>query len=189
MTRRTKISSSGSLRVSHVITLIISDNIKSSRKWSEMSQHSCHKCNYRDKQTNDPTCSVIIPIIHCMTAAIINCIVATEIGNEFKFQHLETTRILAKSTILDSRFKRLHFKSASAVSQAIQVIDNQLRNMFGYGQQNRDKEDTQDVNDINNAKSSSQNLWHLHDSLVMKNKKIADTVSDSWNLELKQYLN
>lgn len=83
---------------------------------------------------NYPTCSVIIPIIHCMTAAITDCVTTTEIGNEFKtrlliqinnkFQYLESTRILAISTIVDPRFKRLHFRTALAASKAIQDIDS-----------------------------------------------------------------
>ncbi|KYN19747.1 Zinc finger BED domain-containing protein 1, partial [Trachymyrmex cornetzi] len=143
---------------------------------------------------NYPTCSVIIPIIHCMTAAVTNCVTTTEIGNEFqekllnqfnkKFQYLESTRILAISTILDPRFKRLHFKSALAASQAIQDIDNQLKKISNRPRENVEKENNQDAN---NANSPTSNLWHFHDNLVLKNREINNT-DESWNLELKQYL-
>lgn len=143
-------------------------------------------------EENYPTCSVIIPIIHCMQAAIADCVTVTEIGNEFKkkllnginnkFQHLESTRILAISTILDPHFKRLHFKSALAASQAIQDIDNQLRKISGYKE--KEKENDQY---INNA-SSTLNLWHLHDNLVLQNREMTSTDSESLSLELRQYL-
>lgn len=143
---------------------------------------------------NYPTCSVIIPIIHCMTAAITNCVTATEIGKEFqekllkqinnKFQYLESTRILAISTILDPRFKRLHFKTALAASQAIQYIDSQLKKIVDCKKGERKENDQ----DINNMKNSTPNLWHFHDNLVMKNREMTDTDSESLSLELKQYL-
>ncbi|XP_067216729.1 E3 SUMO-protein ligase ZBED1-like isoform X2 [Linepithema humile] len=142
---------------------------------------------------NYPTCSVIIPIIHCMTAAITDCVITTEIGIEFqekllnqinkKFQYLESTRILAISTILDPRFKRLHFKSALAASQAIQDIDSQLKKISNHSHKNIEKENNQDAND----EKSSSNLWHFHDNLVMKNREMTDT-DESLSLELKQYL-
>ncbi|XP_029663012.1 zinc finger BED domain-containing protein 1-like isoform X2 [Formica exsecta] len=145
-------------------------------------------------EENYPTCSVMIPIIHCMTAAITDCVTATEIGNEFqakllnqinnKFQHLELTRILAISTILDPRFKRLHFKTALAASNAIQDIDNQMRKISSY----KTKKAIENDQDVNNVKSSTPNLWHFYDNLVMKNREVTDTDSKSLNLELKQYL-
>lgn len=129
-----------------------------------------------------------------MTAAVINCVTTTEIGNKFKenllnqinkkFQYLESTRILAISTILDPRFKRLHFKSALAASQAIQDIDNQLRKISNQSYKNIEKENNQDAN---NAKSSTSHLWHFHDNLVIKNREMTGT-DESLNLELKQYL-
>ena len=141
---------------------------------------------------NYPTCSVMIPIIHCMTAAITDFVTATEIGNEFKakllnrinnkFHHLESTPILAISTILDPRFKRLYFKTALAASNAIQDIDSQLRKISGY----KTRKAIENDQDVNNTKSSTPNLWHFHDNLVMKNREVADV--ESLNLELKQYL-
>lgn len=145
---------------------------------------------------NYPTCSIIIPIIHCMTAAITDCIITTEIGNSIpnqfqtsllnqinnKFHHLESIRIMAISTILDPRFKRLHFKSALAASNAIQDIDNKLRKISGYEKRKTKENDQNDVN------TKSGNLWQFHDNLVIKNKDLADTESQNLNLELKQYL-
>ncbi|XP_071581127.1 E3 SUMO-protein ligase ZBED1-like [Temnothorax nylanderi] len=148
-----------------------------------------------------PTCSIMIPIVHCMTAAVTNCKTTTEIGNEFqtkllaqinaKFHgsdsNVEATRILAISTILDPRFKRLDFQSALAVSNALQDIDRQLRKISDCNTR-KARENDQNVNpNKNNPKSTTSDLWNFHQILVEKNRGEVEDV-DSLNLELKQYL-
>ncbi|XP_032674664.1 zinc finger BED domain-containing protein 4-like [Odontomachus brunneus] len=147
---------------------------------------------------NYPTASVIIPLIYCMTAAITDCMVITEIGNDFqakllnqintKFQHLESNRILAISTILDPRFKRLHFKIALAVSKAIQDIDSQLKKICTLISGHEERRKNENDQNVTNAKSSTSNVWHFHDNLVIKNREMTDATSENLNLQLKQYL-
>lgn len=66
-----------------------------------------------------PTSSLVIPIIHCMESKIKKCIPLTAEGNVFKhnilseiqrrFKEIESYQILAVSTLLDPRYKRMHF--------------------------------------------------------------------------------
>ncbi|KAG5339161.1 ZBED1 protein, partial [Acromyrmex charruanus] len=78
------------------------------------------------------TCGIIMPIVHCMEATI-----STVLGEEFKerlpseiqnrVKDFELNSILASSTILDPRFKKLHFKNAlAAINNLIQgnVVKN-----------------------------------------------------------------
>lgn len=87
-----------------------------------------------------PTASLIIPIIHCMQIAIsgwepnnLESDKVTRASMQFKnklltaiehrFKDQELNLILAISTILDPRFKKLHFQSALAASSAITKIN------------------------------------------------------------------
>lgn len=83
-----------------------------------------------------PTSSSVIPVIHCMEATIKNCVAITVGGNEFKnilseiqrrFKEIESYQILAVSTILDPRYKRMHFQSLKAVAAAVLYINRKLK--------------------------------------------------------------
>lgn len=73
-----------------------------------------------------PTCSIIIPIVHCMEQKINNGNPQTEIGKQLKtriqtaicnrFKNFEHLPLLSTATILDPRFKKVHFKDPLAVS-------------------------------------------------------------------------
>lgn len=86
-----------------------------------------------------PTSSLVIPVIHCMESKIKNCIPLTVEGNLLKtnilseihqrFKDIESYQILAISTLLDPRYKRLHFQSPRAVSNALSHINNQLKSI------------------------------------------------------------
>jgi len=81
-----------------------------------------------------PTCSIIIPIIRCMKNVINDYIPMTDYGRNFKinilleidrrFNDIERYQILAISTILDPRFKKIHFEQPRAVSSAISYINS-----------------------------------------------------------------
>jgi len=82
------------------------------------------------------TCSIIIPIIHCMQASIKQVNPFTNISEQFKkillneieqrFHNFEQNMILAVSTIMDPRFKKIHFESALAAANAIAYINQHI---------------------------------------------------------------
>lgn len=43
---------------------------------------------------------------------------------EFQFRHVEDVELMAVSTLLDPRFKNIHFESAAASAQAVKVAGN-----------------------------------------------------------------
>lgn len=135
-----------------------------------------------------PTRSIIIPIIRCMINAINNCIPKTDHGLNLKnnilleieerFHNIESYQILTIATILDPRFKRLHFQQPRAVSLAISTINAAM----------------QTETDINsNAFPESviehnSTLWNFHDNLVATSAVTRDDPGGI-NVELRQYLN
>ncbi|XP_031777405.1 zinc finger BED domain-containing protein 1-like isoform X1 [Nasonia vitripennis] len=86
-----------------------------------------------------PTCSLIIPIINCMKQKICSTVSTTEVGELFKtklqtamanrFKNIEMCSLLAVSTLLDPRFKKIHFKDPCAVSSALARIRKEIETM------------------------------------------------------------
>ncbi|XP_011859968.1 PREDICTED: zinc finger BED domain-containing protein 4-like [Vollenhovia emeryi] len=140
-----------------------------------------------------PTCSIIIPIIRCMTKAIHDYISTTKEGiilkknilseSERRFHKIEQNRILAVSTILDPRFKKIHFQQPMAVSSAVTYINNLIQ------------VPTDEIESVNaNALISSndckehEGLWAFHDNLVISSTVTHDNPGGI-NVELRQHLN
>jgi hypothetical protein len=90
------------------------------------------------------TASKIIPLIHCLSKKISTRNCQLEIGIKLKneltseikrrFGHIEEVPLMAFSTILDPRFKKVHFENALACSKAI----TQLQNLMMSSQEDED---------------------------------------------------
>lgn len=150
-----------------------------------------------------PTSSIIIPIAHCMQVAIQNWNpqmtggenIATTIGTRFKekllvtvmeaFKDRETHPVLAMSTILDPRFKKLHFQSALAASSAISRINTLIKSTATI-------EKSAPCNDSAKPKTNTEgrDVWLVHDKMVTSNASSTDQNerTDGLSLELRQYL-
>jgi len=145
-----------------------------------------------------PTASVIIPIIHCMQVAICSWEPkqsevdnnVTETSMQFKnkllmlieqkFKDFEFNSILAISTILDPRFKKLHFQSALTASSAITKINTLMKSNTVSEMSNR----------ISTRSSNNESsIWEYHDEMVTKNIDSISNDKEGVNLELRQYLN
>jgi len=122
------------------------------------------------------TCSIIIPIIHCMQASIKQVNPFTSIGEQFKkillneieqrFHNFEQNMILAVSTIMDPRFKKIHFESALAATNVIAYINQHIC-------ANKTTNVTKVMKIIKDNTLVQENLWTFHDMLVAKNKQFA----------------
>ena len=81
-----------------------------------------------------PTCSVIIPIIRCMERKINSINLQTDIGQTFKskvqtavsqrFKNFKHSPLLSVATIVDPRFKKVHFNDQLAIYPASNPINN-----------------------------------------------------------------
>jgi len=138
-----------------------------------------------------PTCSVIIPIIRCMTLSIENINLSTNDGICFKtklldfiqekFKDVEKNKILAIPTILDPRFKRIHFQNAHAAAIAVEWINKEMKSV-GMSKP-KEKQTIPKEPDKHNQFC----LWKAHDDLVAK--CINDSTDDEHlTRELRQYL-
>lgn len=143
-----------------------------------------------------PTSSLVIPLIHCMEGTIKNCVALTIEGNKFRdnilfevqrrFKAIESNKILAVSTILDPRYKRIHFQSLRAVSDALSYINRQLKIIA--------TNNNEEVNRIDHLEQRTRNkvnefdVWAFHYNLV-ESRALSVDDSDGMSLELRQYLN
>ncbi|XP_043285750.1 E3 SUMO-protein ligase ZBED1-like [Venturia canescens] len=138
------------------------------------------------------TGSIAIPIFRCMEITLTKCEPTTKPGESFKsaiiaqvqknFDGIEKTELLAMTTILDPRFKKVHFQSALAAAGAIRKINNELKS--------DDNSSGLKVTPVSDSKSSTDvDIWQVHDNLITKHLELSGNDSSELNLELRQYLN
>ncbi|TGZ38549.1 Uncharacterized protein DBV15_12606 [Temnothorax longispinosus] len=140
-----------------------------------------------------PTGSMAIPIIRCMEIALNNCKPVTNIGQDMKskiiakiedkFKEIETCELLAISTILDPRLKKIHFRSTLTASNAIANINEEMKSTSSHSA----------ISVAPNPKPSesfthSISVWDFHDNLVANDMQ-SNSDSSELHLELRQYLN
>lgn len=141
------------------------------------------------------TGSIAIPIIRCMEITLSQCEPSTKVGQSFKaaivihvqtkFDGIEKTELLAMATIVDPRFKKLHFRYALAAAGAIRKINNELKS----GGDGPGCIVTR-VTPIPDSESSTEvDVWQVHDNLVARNMELSGNDSSELDLELRQYLN
>ncbi|XP_050527498.1 zinc finger BED domain-containing protein 4-like isoform X2 [Daktulosphaira vitifoliae] len=119
------------------------------------------------------TISTILPLINCINSAVNNCQTTSLIGIELKknilfeldkrFKNLEIFNDFPLATLLDPRFKNLHFKDPVRCQKAIEVVKNMLIQ----------KENSECVhcfeptpsNELVDKKLDSFDLWSYHTSV------------------------
>ncbi|XP_071653434.1 E3 SUMO-protein ligase ZBED1-like [Temnothorax longispinosus] len=144
-----------------------------------------------------PTSSMVIPLIHCMETTIKNCIPITVEGKAFKdsilsevqrrFEEIESYQILAVLTILDPRYKRMHFQSPEDVADAVSYINRQVKTVAVNN--NVESNTVDHLESQTESKTNEYNVWAFHDSLVDSCTPFTPSVDEPGgvNLELQQY--
>ncbi|XP_011685763.1 PREDICTED: zinc finger BED domain-containing protein 1-like [Wasmannia auropunctata] len=141
------------------------------------------------------TCSKVIPMVNALLHELDALNPESDLGKDLKlkliielqkrFSDMEFNPILSIATILDPRFKRLHFCKALACSDAIQRINKLLVIV-----QNPDNIENVVPNaDIN--KNKSYDIWSFHRTLAEKSQK-SNQENESFggvDLAFRQYLN
>lgn len=140
------------------------------------------------------TGSKVISIVHTLKNKLDTLIPKTEIGIHFKrelerefskrFYNIEKVHPLVISTILDPRFKNIHFSDKIAYSHSVNKI-TQMLNVDANESNTCDLQQVQQNNSIQN-----DNFWTFHENLVTKKsenmlKNNDFTITD----EFKYYLN
>nr|XP_011313295.1 PREDICTED: uncharacterized protein LOC105272767 [Fopius arisanus] len=137
-----------------------------------------------------PTWSVIIPIIVCLKATLKVMIPTRVEGMHFqakllrkitdKFEGVENNKILAISTILNPRLKKLHFEYARTAANAISCIDSEMKSTGVRAIQE---------NTIVQRKPEDSNkvsLWKTHDDFASKSTD-ESSADEHLTYELRQY--
>lgn len=148
---------------------------------------------------NYVTSSLAIPVTNLIRQAVEHISPSTSLGLTVKeallkkvqerLGPLEKNSYLSAATILDPRFKRIHFTSAIAVSNAIAKISNDIRSEHRRrGQRSPDLRTIHTARAQENSETSS--IWSGHEKLLSLSSTTAPEVPSSGSVpnELKQYL-
>ncbi|XP_046391582.1 E3 SUMO-protein ligase ZBED1-like [Ischnura elegans] len=133
------------------------------------------------------TCSKIIPLVNCLEAHIeatnptlqMSCNLKKNLQDEVqkRFGKTEGVSLLAQATLLDPRFKKIHFRDPLCCSQAIKSVASTMREY--------QSEDETAIGTSLEAMESQQqgdkfDLWHHHKQLVAK--KMGTSQTEGGNL-------
>lgn len=146
------------------------------------------------------TGSKIIPIINCLRIQLENltptskgaiAMRATAIFEINKrFGCIEQIKLLSLATLLDPPFKKIHFNSAVACSQAI-ISANELYKELLVAIETENPEPSTSFTDEQKENVNNNSLWAYHERLALKSKnnKNENIETNELCLELKSYLN
>lgn len=138
-----------------------------------------------------PTCSLIIPAVNCLKETINKMCLVTALAKDFQVKvlhHLdqrlgsyEDNIICGVSTILDPRFKKVHFKKHECASKAVNYINNLLQES-----ENKASEIPKKITPLRNSNC----IWRHHQDLsdVIEIDRSDNSANSSLNIELKEYL-
>lgn len=138
--------------------------------------------------------SKVIPLVHCMISKLKNLVIEEPLLKEVhkrtlteinkRMGSIEQVSSLAIATILDPRFKKLHFEDPLACANAV----SKIKDMIQKNQQDELYTTTESDSDNSDKISlSDYSLWSDHHKLVQRNWKTNKT-DDSLSDELSLYL-
>ncbi|XP_011859962.1 PREDICTED: zinc finger BED domain-containing protein 4-like [Vollenhovia emeryi] len=143
------------------------------------------------------TCSKIIPIVNCLIKTleklttehdISECLhknILRELYRRFHSEDLNVEKniFLATSTLLDPRFKKLHFRSPLAVSTAISKICQLMKE-----NQEGPQSTVSVAESTSNVTEKTEDLWNVHDELIASSSTNCDEPGGI-PIEFRQFLN
>ncbi|CAH0406254.1 unnamed protein product [Chilo suppressalis] len=144
------------------------------------------------------TASLVIPLTNLLKQEIEQTKISTAIGLsvqnvllkgiEDRLVSLQENLLLAKATILDPRFKKLHFMSAMAAANAITDLSKEI---IAEHKIRGNRSPTVGVSP-RVEKETTSSLWDRHENMLLKNMSNANEVFgksfSAMPAELKQYL-
>ncbi|XP_015123307.1 zinc finger BED domain-containing protein 1-like [Diachasma alloeum] len=137
------------------------------------------------------TGGTVIPVTRCVKTTLEKMTPITVTGQQLqeallkaldkRFRNIEDNEVLAISTILDPRFKRVHFESALSAATVIGKIDR-----FMKAEARKDRSKPRQVKEPELGAEPS--LWDYHEELVTNKVLSADVSSAAFHAELTQYI-
>ena len=129
-----------------------------------------------------PTFSIVIPLDRGLQYSLRKISTDTEVGSALKlnmlkainrrFGEFETSKIVARTTFLDPRFKKLGFGNVENANTAEKCVLEELKQMFASHQINR-KSDIQIQTEAQSTQSTeniSPHIWDLFDRKLLEAK-------------------
>jgi len=147
------------------------------------------------------TASKIIPIINCLRKQLENLTPISEGASAIKniaifelskrFGAIEQVKLLSLSTLLDPRFKKIHFNSPIACSQAITIINEMYKESFIAKEIEQESQPSTSFIGKEKENVINKSLWTYHEELASKSKcSEKETMESSgFCLEIKCYIN
>jgi hypothetical protein len=151
------------------------------------------------------TVSKIIPLVHCMKKAIEKIIPQEANVAKFKesllaqiarrFGLTEKVDKLAIATLLDPRFKKIHFEDYLAVGHAVNSIKKMVKERaIGISEFQEQVNITDKQLETENEEDCTENIWGYHNSLVhdfstQTNKTEKDDIDMIISSEITHYFN
>lgn len=133
------------------------------------------------------TASTVIPMVHCLKDKLINTVthnvVATSLKNavlkecQKRFGEIENSYILAVSTLLDPRFKKMHFKDPLACADAVKHLQELMQ---------KEPAAKETVSVAANTQPTTS-IWSMHRNMLQKYQETAST-SDTRQDEVSLFL-
>ncbi|XP_058810124.1 E3 SUMO-protein ligase ZBED1-like [Phymastichus coffea] len=121
------------------------------------------------------TCNLAIPMVNCMVHVLEEYQPSTAIGKSFKdivlmnvqkrLSYLESTPMLAAATILDPRFKKLHFQKIQCASRTLTKINKLLQETVSSNNGASMKAVSSRAEPLTSS-SNIKNIWSYHTSLI-----------------------
>ncbi|XP_066585542.1 E3 SUMO-protein ligase ZBED1-like [Prorops nasuta] len=139
------------------------------------------------------TASKVIPIVNTLKTALNDSRPTTETANEMKkllleqfelrFSNIEEEPIFGFATILDPRFKSIHFRDKTTISK----ITNEITAILHNSTSNKENED----NLLTHINISYDHFWSYHQTLVhqLKSKEKHTFKENKISEDLRYYLN
>ncbi|VEN52293.1 unnamed protein product [Callosobruchus maculatus] len=195
------------LELSQVVTPILLKNLTSPSICSAAEMQVCRELIFILKPIEQVskevsgekylTCSKIIPMANCLKNKILKLellspeieqlkqTVVSEISK--RFGAIEDNHILSLSTLLDPRFKKIHFCNPSACARAINSLDKLLKCNAQMGS-SRQREISQEQETIS-TQENTDSIWSYHKELATSQKSLLVSNNNEMSFDLKAYLN
>lgn len=139
------------------------------------------------------TSSKIIPMINCLLTKIEKLTPVTEEGEALKvitlkeiskrFGSIEHNKLLAVSSILDPRFKRLHFNQPVACASAVTFINKCIQEF------QKESSTSEAATSMGTAVTKDDSIWAHHNELASKLTENRSESTGELDFDFKFYLN